>query len=116
MLQNSLETDNSKAIPEAVFNEWPLKGSDDAFISKTLKATTVYMYLIATACYPCTDIFQGLYVFAPILPFLFLIVLAIVIWKKSSCQIFENHPCLYMLTFGLVNTKITSKLIVSITI
>lgn len=35
------------------------------------------------------------------------------IYKKSAVQLFEKHPCLYILTFGFVSAKITNKLVVS---
>ncbi|NXY42172.1 CEPT1 ethanolaminephosphotransferase, partial [Ceuthmochares aereus] len=42
-----------------------------------------------------------------------LITLAIVIYKKSTTQLFEKHSCLYVLTFGFVNAKISQKLVVA---
>lgn len=41
------------------------------------------------------------------------IALAAMIYKKSAVQLFERHPCLYILTFGFVSAKITNKLVVS---
>ncbi|XP_010711746.1 cholinephosphotransferase 1-like [Meleagris gallopavo] len=41
-----------------------------------------------------------------------LVTLATVIYKKSTIQLFEKHPCLYVLTFGFVNAKISQKLVV----
>ncbi|XP_017695790.1 PREDICTED: choline/ethanolaminephosphotransferase 1-like [Lepidothrix coronata] len=35
------------------------------------------------------------------------------IYKKSAVQLFERHPCLYILTFGCVSAKITNKLVVA---
>ncbi|KAB1273838.1 Choline/ethanolaminephosphotransferase 1 [Camelus dromedarius] len=35
------------------------------------------------------------------------------IYKKSAVQLFEKHPCLYILTFGFVSAKITNKLVVA---
>lgn len=42
-----------------------------------------------------------------------MITLAAMIYKKSAVQLFEKHPCLYILTFGFVSAKITNKLVVS---
>ncbi|KTG41328.1 hypothetical protein cypCar_00007470 [Cyprinus carpio] len=39
--------------------------------------------------------------------------LAFIIFKKSSSQLFEHHPCLYILTFGMVIAKIANKLVVA---
>lgn len=38
------------------------------------------------------------------------------IYKKSAIQLFEKHPCLYILAFGFVSAKITNKLVVSLDI
>lgn len=35
------------------------------------------------------------------------------IYKKSAVQLFEKHPCLYILAFGFVSAKITNKLVVA---
>ena len=51
---------------------------------------------------------------SPIIPFAIPLVLALMIWKKSISQLFEKNPGLYILAFGMVNTKITNKLVVSI--
>ncbi|KAG7270312.1 hypothetical protein CRUP_030212 [Coryphaenoides rupestris] len=42
-----------------------------------------------------------------------ILTLAFIIFKKSSSQLFENHPCLYLLAFGLVIAKISNKLVVA---
>lgn len=55
----------------------------------------------------------GTSVLSPCLHIGSVIILAIMIYKKSSVQIFENHPCLYIITFGCVSAKITNKLVVA---
>lgn len=57
-------------------------------------------------------LFQGTSVLSPGLHIGLIITLAIVIYKKSTTHLFENHPCLYVLTFGFVSAKITQKLVV----
>lgn len=42
-----------------------------------------------------------------------ILTLAFIIFKKSSSRLFEHHPCLYILTFGTVISKISNKLVVS---
>ncbi|XP_043821883.1 cholinephosphotransferase 1 isoform X2 [Dromiciops gliroides] len=42
-----------------------------------------------------------------------IILLAIMICKKSATQLFEKHPCLYIMMFGCVYAKITQKLVVA---
>ncbi|KAJ8379043.1 hypothetical protein AAFF_G00231340 [Aldrovandia affinis] len=42
-----------------------------------------------------------------------ILTLAFIIFKKSSSQLFQLHPCLYILTFGLVIAKISNKLVVA---
>uniref|UniRef100_A0A674CUM2 Cholinephosphotransferase 1 n=2 Tax=Salmo trutta TaxID=8032 RepID=A0A674CUM2_SALTR len=42
-----------------------------------------------------------------------ILTLAFIIFKKSSNKLFELHPCLYILTFGMVVAKIANKLVVA---
>lgn len=60
----------------------------------------------------CPFVFQGTSVLSPGLHIGLLITLAIMIYKKSTTQLFEKHSCLYILTFGFVNAKISQKLVV----
>ena len=55
---------------------------------------------------------QGTSVLSPMIPAAIFIVAAVMIWKKSAHQLFELHPCLYILSFGLAISKITNKLVV----
>ncbi|CAM2097822.1 cholinephosphotransferase 1 isoform X1 [Caretta caretta] len=55
----------------------------------------------------------GTSVLSPGLHIGLIITLAIMIYKKSTTQLFEKHPCLYVLTFGFVSAKITQKLVVA---
>ncbi|KAI7798012.1 choline/ethanolamine phosphotransferase 1a, partial [Triplophysa rosa] len=41
------------------------------------------------------------------------ITLALMIYKKSSEQLFEKHPCLYVVAFGFVSAKLTNRLVVA---
>ena len=58
-------------------------------------------------------VLQGTSVLSPVLPLAIVIVLALMIWQKSDSHIYENHPCLYILSFSMVGIKVTNKLIVS---
>lgn len=60
-----------------------------------------------------TCVFQGTSVLSPVLHIGSVIVLAMMIYKKSAVQLFQKHPCLYILAFGFVSAKITNKLVVS---
>uniref|UniRef100_A0A8C9T0X2 Choline/ethanolaminephosphotransferase 1 n=1 Tax=Scleropages formosus TaxID=113540 RepID=A0A8C9T0X2_SCLFO len=55
----------------------------------------------------------GTSVLSPILHIGSVIVLAVMIHKKSAVQLFERHPCVYILAFGFVSAKITNKLVVA---
>nr|CAH7754499.1 unnamed protein product [Callosobruchus chinensis]CAH7757635.1 unnamed protein product [Callosobruchus chinensis] len=55
----------------------------------------------------------GTSVLSPIIPFSMVLVPAFIIYKKSTQEIYENHPALYILAFGLVATKVTNKLVVA---
>uniref|UniRef100_A0A8C2ETY2 Choline/ethanolamine phosphotransferase 1b n=1 Tax=Cyprinus carpio TaxID=7962 RepID=A0A8C2ETY2_CYPCA len=55
----------------------------------------------------------GTSVLSPVLHIGSVIVLAVMIYKKSAVQLFQKHPCLYILAFGFVSAKITNKLVVA---
>ncbi|XP_030071274.1 cholinephosphotransferase 1 [Microcaecilia unicolor] len=55
----------------------------------------------------------GTSVLSPGLHIGLVMTLAAMIYKKSTTGLFEKHSCLYTLTFGIVNTKITNKLVVA---
>uniref|UniRef100_A0A8C9WRD7 Cholinephosphotransferase 1 n=3 Tax=Scleropages formosus TaxID=113540 RepID=A0A8C9WRD7_SCLFO len=55
----------------------------------------------------------GTSVLSPGLHIGLILTMAFIIFKKSSSQLFELHPCLYILTFGLVTAKISIKLVVA---
>lgn len=55
----------------------------------------------------------GTSVLSPGLHIGLIIILAVMIYKKSATQLFQQHPCLYVITFGFVSAKITNKLVVA---
>ncbi|KAJ8370195.1 hypothetical protein SKAU_G00102230 [Synaphobranchus kaupii] len=83
---------------------------------------------VAGAIFSCTNYFHviftggvgkngstiaGTSVLTPFFHIGSVITLAIMIYKKSAVQLFEKHPCLYILAFGFVSAKITNKLVVA---
>ncbi|XP_078423788.1 cholinephosphotransferase 1-like isoform X1 [Cetorhinus maximus] len=84
--------------------------------------------IIAGAIYSCVNYFRvifsggtgkngstiaGTSVLSPSLHIGLVIIMAIMIYKKSTTRLFEDHPCLYVLMFGCVASKITNKLVVA---
>ncbi|MEE6480075.1 hypothetical protein FKM82_012448 [Ascaphus truei] len=55
----------------------------------------------------------GTSVLSPGLHIGLVLTLALMIYKKSTTDLFQRHPCLYTLTFGFVSAKITNKLVVA---
>ncbi|KAH0952988.1 hypothetical protein HN011_011321 [Eciton burchellii] len=55
----------------------------------------------------------GTSVLSPIIPFGFVVVPAYTIYRKSAEHVYENHPALYILAFGMVAAKVTNKLVVA---
>ncbi|XP_011331571.1 cholinephosphotransferase 1 isoform X6 [Ooceraea biroi] len=55
----------------------------------------------------------GTSVLSPIIPFGFVVVPAYTIYRKSVEHVYENHPALYILAFGMVAAKVTNKLVVA---
>lgn len=58
---------------------------------------------------------QGTSILSPVIPFSFVVVPAFIIFQKSESQVYENHPALYILAFGMVAAKVTNRLVVSVT-
>eukprot|EP00073_Rattus_norvegicus_P025495 XP_006241291.1 PREDICTED: cholinephosphotransferase 1 isoform X2 [Rattus norvegicus] len=55
----------------------------------------------------------GTSVLSPGLHIGLIIILAIMIYKKSATNVFEKHPCLYTLMFGCVFAKVAQKLVIA---
>uniref|UniRef100_A0A336LQV3 CSON001184 protein n=1 Tax=Culicoides sonorensis TaxID=179676 RepID=A0A336LQV3_CULSO len=55
----------------------------------------------------------GTSVISPIIPFSLVVVPAFIISQKSIVQIYEEHPTLYILAFGMVAAKVTNRLVVA---
>ncbi|XP_076273225.1 choline/ethanolaminephosphotransferase 1 bbc isoform X2 [Rhynchophorus ferrugineus] len=55
----------------------------------------------------------GTSVLSPVIPILLVVMPAFIIYKKSEQAIYETHPVLYILTFGLVAAKVTNRLVVA---
>lgn len=55
---------------------------------------------------------KGTSVLSPLIPMGILIVLGVTLWKKSIGHTFDNHPVLYVMSFGMASSKITNKLVV----
>ena len=59
-------------------------------------------------------VYQGTSVITPIIPLLFVLVPAGYLASNSPENILETNPLRFIMTFGLIGSKITNKLIVSI--
>ncbi|KAJ8675678.1 hypothetical protein QAD02_011464, partial [Eretmocerus hayati] len=55
----------------------------------------------------------GTSVLSPIIPFSFVVIPAFIIYQKSTGNLYENHPSLYILSFGMVAAKVTNRLVVA---
>ncbi|XP_078053499.1 choline/ethanolaminephosphotransferase 1 bbc isoform X7 [Augochlora pura] len=55
----------------------------------------------------------GTSVLSPIIPFSFVVVPAFIIYRKSAEHVYESHPALYILAFGMVAAKVTNRLVVA---
>jgi phosphatidylglycerophosphate synthase len=54
----------------------------------------------------------GTSVLSPVIPFSMVLVPAFIIYQKSPQHVYEEHPALYILAFGLVAAKVTNRLVV----
>lgn len=55
----------------------------------------------------------GTSVLSPSIPISLVIIPAFIIYRKSTYNIYENHPCLYILAFGMVASKVTNRLVIA---
>ncbi|XP_034767274.2 choline/ethanolaminephosphotransferase 1-like isoform X2 [Acipenser ruthenus] len=104
------------------------------FWNDTIPVLNIQMKILPALCtvvgaiFSCTNYFRviftggvgkngsttaGTSVLSPFFHIGSVIVLAMMIYKKSAVQLFEKHPCLYILAFGFVSAKITNKLVVA---
>lgn len=55
----------------------------------------------------------GTSVLSPVIPFSMVLVPAFIIYRKSIENVYEQHPALYILAFGMVAAKVTNRLVVA---
>ncbi|CAG9563211.1 unnamed protein product [Danaus chrysippus] len=55
----------------------------------------------------------GTSILSPVIPFSLVVVPAFIIFQKSESQVYENHPALYIIAFGMVTAKVTNRLVVA---
>ncbi|CAK1578867.1 unnamed protein product [Parnassius mnemosyne] len=55
----------------------------------------------------------GTSILSPVIPFSFVVVPAFIIFQKSESHVYENHPSLYIIAFGMVAAKVTNRLVVA---
>lgn len=55
----------------------------------------------------------GTSVLSPLLPFLMVVGPSYIISMKSKSGIYDNHPLLYIITFGILFAKVTNRLVVA---
>ncbi|XP_060800874.1 cholinephosphotransferase 1 isoform X3 [Amyelois transitella] len=55
----------------------------------------------------------GTSILSPVIPFSMVVVPAFVIFQKSESNVYENHPVLYLIAFGMVAAKVTNRLVVA---
>ena len=85
-------------------------GKNCGFFNKNIY---FHLYFFCITPYILLFLFQDSSVIGPFTPILLTIVPAIYIAVNSEQNLYENNPILYNLTFGLIGSKITNKLIVS---
>ncbi|XP_075065384.1 cholinephosphotransferase 1 isoform X1 [Mixophyes fleayi] len=90
--------------------------------------TIPLMGIVSGTIYSCSNYFRvilsggvgkngstvaGTSVLSPGLHIGLVLILGLMIYIKSTTDLFYNHPCLYTLTFGFVSAKITIKLVLA---
>ncbi|XP_071056749.1 choline/ethanolaminephosphotransferase 1 isoform X4 [Onthophagus taurus] len=75
--------------------------------------TIIILQLISAIFGPSIWTTKGTSVLSPIIPFSAVLLPAFIIYKKSVDHIYEEHPALYILAFGMVAAKVTNRLVVA---
>nr|XP_050846161.1 choline/ethanolaminephosphotransferase 1 isoform X10 [Vespula vulgaris] len=75
--------------------------------------TIIGIHLVSAIFGPKIWMMEGTSVLSPIIPFSFVVVPAFIIYRKSTEHVYENHPALYILAFGMVAAKVTNRLVVA---
>ncbi|XP_068906015.1 cholinephosphotransferase 1 isoform X3 [Tenebrio molitor] len=74
---------------------------------------TLYEHLKRGGCGKNGSTVAGTSVLSPVIPFSMVLVPAFIIYQKSPQHVYEEHPALYILAFGLVAAKVTNRLVVA---
>ncbi|XP_057662573.1 choline/ethanolaminephosphotransferase 1 isoform X5 [Diorhabda carinulata] len=77
------------------------------------QCTIIVILMISAVFGPNVWSTKGTSVLSPIIPFSMVLVPAFIIYKKSTQEIYQNHPALYILAFGFVAAKVTNRLVVA---
>ncbi|XP_044255895.1 choline/ethanolaminephosphotransferase 1 isoform X5 [Tribolium madens] len=75
--------------------------------------TIMGILLLSTIFGPSVWSTKGTSVLSPVIPFSMVLVPAFIIYQKSTQHVYEEHPALYVLAFGLVAAKVTNRLVVA---
>ncbi|CAB3235631.1 unnamed protein product [Arctia plantaginis] len=55
----------------------------------------------------------GTSILSPVIPFSLVVVPAFIIFQKSESNVYQHHPSLYIMAFGMVAAKVTNRLVVA---
>ncbi|XP_021913070.1 cholinephosphotransferase 1 isoform X5 [Zootermopsis nevadensis] len=75
--------------------------------------TIIFIHLMSAIFGPSVWMTKGTSVLSPVIPFSLVIVPAFIIYRKSVEHVYENHPALYILAFGMAAAKVTNRLVVA---
>ncbi|XP_023723077.1 choline/ethanolaminephosphotransferase 1 isoform X6 [Cryptotermes secundus] len=73
----------------------------------------IVIHLMSAIFGPSVWMMKGTSVLSPVIPFSLVIVPAFIIYRKSVEHVYENHPALYILAFGMAAAKVTNRLVVA---
>nr|XP_039253659.1 choline/ethanolaminephosphotransferase 1-like [Styela clava] len=101
-------------LPLAVVN-MPLKALPLFFVFGGCAFTMARFagLIVKGGCGPNGSSVAGTSVLSPFFNMAIVFIFALTIAKKSDIMLFENHPVLYLLFFGVVGGKVTNRLVVA---
>ncbi|XP_064481141.1 choline/ethanolaminephosphotransferase 1-like isoform X8 [Ornithodoros turicata] len=71
------------------------------------------IHLVSAVFGPTVWATKGTSVLSPCIPIALVVLPAFIIYQKSTMHVYENHPCLYIVAFGMVAAKVTNRLVVA---
>ncbi|XP_035431222.1 cholinephosphotransferase 1 isoform X1 [Spodoptera frugiperda] len=83
------------------------------FAAQFYFATNFFSTFRVRGCGKNGSTVAGTSILSPVIPFSLVVVPAFIIFQKSESNVYQHHPSLYIMAFGMVAAKVTNRLVVA---